>query len=147
MHATAEIEVMKRIRQYNLGVAGAMGGAQEMHVQNDSSGAFATSPETEMVTMIPIAKAVKVAGVRMIDLLKLNCEGAEYDILSSLLTSNDEFGHAIERFRHLMVQFHQCVPNFEEKYNAIAGDLTHTHELQWREPFVWECWKLKTVSP
>lgn len=136
------LQFLEKVRVYNLGV-GALSGAQTMGVQNDSSGAFSGSQEVELCQVIAIAKAVKVAAVRFVDVLKLNCEGSEFAILHELLTTKDEFGQAIERFRHIMVQFHQCVQAFEEKYNAIAGDLAQTHELIWREPFVWECWRLK----
>lgn len=132
-----------KIRPYNFGVSGLVGGTKDIHVQNDSSGEFAGSAVVERCSFLPIHEVVRVAGVRVIDLLKLNIEGGEFEVLETLLVSKDVFGPSINRFANIQVQFHTCVPDYQQRYDAIAGDLSQTHELMWRTPFVWESWSLK----
>lgn len=134
------------IRIYNFGVAGQRG-EQEIHVQNDSSGAFAGSTDVEVCKMKGIADLLKISNVAVVDVLKLNCEGAEYDIMDAMLVGKDAIGPFVKRFRNIQVQFHAVVPDFQKRYDAIAGDLSQTHELTWRHPFLWENWRLKQPEP
>lgn len=74
-----------------------------------------------------------------IDLLKLNIEGAEYDVLSHIIGAGLH-----TRIKNVQVQFHQIagVP-FERWYKEIADKLSKTHSLPWRYPYCWENWQLK----
>jgi hypothetical protein len=72
-----------------------------------------------------------------IALLKLNVEGAEYELLNHIIDAKLH-----RRIRNLQVQFHQIEDEpFEELYGAIASKLSETHTLTWRYPFVWENWR------
>lgn len=74
-----------------------------------------------------------------IDLLKINIEGAEYDVLSHITGAGLH-----KRIKNIQVQFHQIagVP-FELWYKEIEGKLIETHYLTWQSPYCWENWKLK----
>lgn len=74
-----------------------------------------------------------------IDLLKINIEGAEYDLLQHIICAGLH-----TRIKNIQVQFHQIagVP-FEKWYNDIAGKLNVTHKTIWRYPFCWESWQLR----
>lgn len=67
--------------------------------------------------------------------IALNVEGAEYEVLEKLIAS----GH-ITRAKYLRIQFHLTVPRARDRYSAIASNLTATHALAWRYPFIWESW-------
>jgi FkbM family methyltransferase len=74
----------------------------------------------------------------VIDLLKVNIEGAEYDVLNHII------GAGLHgRIKNIQVQFHEIagVP-YELWYNEIFGKLKQTHSLTWHYPFCWENWKL-----
>lgn len=73
-----------------------------------------------------------------IDLLKINIEGAEYDLLQHIICAGLH-----TRIKNIQVQFHEIkgVP-FEKWYNDIAGKLNVTHKTIWRYPFCWENWQL-----
>lgn len=145
MKTRETLKPFDKIRLYPHGVA-AKSGNQKIHVQNDSSGAFATSAEVETCSMLGIFTVLKIANVAVVDVLKLNCEGGEYAILEELLGGDDPHKLAIppiSRIRNLQVQMHTCAPDWQNRYDAIASDLSQTHELTWREPFVWENWQLK----
>lgn len=69
------------------------------------------------------------------DLVKINCEGGEFDILEELLRHN----HAAN-WTHIQVQPHTVVPNWEERWAKIEEGLSETHELTWGTPWVWQNW-------
>jgi FkbM family methyltransferase len=109
-------------------------------LQGDLSGAFASgTPET--VAVLDVASILRGAG--KIDLLKLNCEGMEYDILERVL---DTF---LERqLCNIQVQFHTVAANAEQRRIDIRHALSDTHKLTYEhkltceEPFIWENWQL-----
>jgi hypothetical protein len=74
---------------------------------------------------------------RHVDLMKLNIEGAEYELLERVLG-----GGRAGMFGRILVQFHDELPDAEQRADAIGAALAETHELVWRVPFVWESWRL-----
>ncbi len=74
-----------------------------------------------------------------IDLLKINIEGAEYDVLQHIIGADLN-----SRIKNVQVQFHQIegVP-YKLWYDEIAKQLSLTHKLTWHYPFCWENWQLK----
>lgn len=74
-----------------------------------------------------------------IDLLKVNIEGAEYDVLGHIIGAGLH-----NRIKNIQVQFHQIagVP-YKDWYNKIAHDLNNTHRLTWHYPYCWENWQQK----
>jgi FkbM family methyltransferase len=74
-----------------------------------------------------------------IELLKINIEGAEYDLLQHIIGAGLHF-----YIKNLQIQFHQIdgVP-YEQWYDEISKQLSLTHKLTWHYPFCWENWTLK----
>lgn len=75
-----------------------------------------------------------------IDLLKINIEGAEYDVLERMIETD-----MIKRVRYLQVQFHKF-PHIDkpiERRDAIWEKLQKTHKCQWCYEFLWESWERK----
>jgi FkbM family methyltransferase len=73
---------------------------------------------------------------RDVDLIKLNIEGAEFDLLDRLLDTGE-----VRRIGYVLVQFHETVPDAEARREHIISRLAETHEPMWQFPFVWECWQ------
>lgn len=73
-----------------------------------------------------------------INLLKINIEGAEYDVLSHIVGAGLH-----TRVKNIQVQFHQIqgVP-FELWYKEITDKLKLTHSTTWQYPYCWENWQL-----
>ena len=69
-------------------------------------------------------------------LMKLNIEGAEFDLLEALLWSD-----ARVFVGDFLVQFHAGSPEAERRYQRIALKLRETHRCVWRYPFLWELWR------
>lgn len=80
----------------------------------------------------------ELIGQESIDLMKINVEGAEYPILKNLIESDK-----ITKIKNIQVQFHLFDGKENSDYNYISEELSKTHELTWRFPFVWENWKIK----
>lgn len=73
---------------------------------------------------------------RRVDLLKMNIEGAEYELLDYLIDNG-----LIERIENLQVQFHVIEGMDTEKmYSKLNERLSESHFISWRYPFVWENW-------
>lgn len=72
-----------------------------------------------------------------IALVKINVEGAEYDLLEHVYR-----GGLISRIRDLQVQFH-LVGGQDSivRYEVISELLGETHSVTWRYPFCWENWR------
>ena len=71
-----------------------------------------------------------------IDLMKINIEGAEYDLLEHLIENK-----FVENIKDIQVQFHDFVPNAEARMKNIQAGLSKTHYLTYQYPFVWENWR------
>jgi len=74
----------------------------------------------------------------VVDLMKINIEGAEYELLEDLIESD-----LISTVRMVQVQFHDFVDGADKRMHAIQNLLTETHELSLQHTFVWENWKIR----
>ena len=72
-----------------------------------------------------------------IALLKINVEGAEYDLLDHIIAEGLH-----ERIRNLQVQFHLIEGEDSlSRCGIIHEHLSRTHKVQWSYPFCWESWR------
>ena len=105
----------------------------------DGSSAFRVNQSTQTV----LAKCRKFDpallnsfGVEHIDLIKINIEGAEYDLLTHIIDSG-----LIDHINYLQIQFHDFVPDAARRRLGIRKALSHTHRENWCYEFVWESWQ------
>ena len=89
------------------------------------------------VDCIPATNIFKLIKQENIDLIKINVEGAEYPILKNLIDSC-----YITKIKNLQIQFHLFDGIDNGEYNSLIKELSKTHKLSWRFPFVWENWEL-----
>jgi FkbM family methyltransferase len=88
---------------------------------------------------VPIRDIVTVLdelGVQFVDVLKLNVEGAEYDLLDRLIEAD-----WLSRIGMISVQFHEWHPNAHRRRTRIRRALRASHEQEWNYPWVWELWR------
>jgi FkbM family methyltransferase len=104
-----------------------------MHIKGDSTGVFADG-EPRQVELVDIVEAIQ----EPVALLKLNCEGCEFEILEALLERGNPF-----LYDNIQVQFHPVVPGFQARWESIRERLLQTHELTYDAPWCWENYKLK----
>lgn len=71
-----------------------------------------------------------------IALLKMNVEGAEYDLITHVWREG-----MLHHIHELQIQFHLIEGEQSEvRYDAVAALLGETHRVRWRYPFCWESW-------
>ena len=68
----------------------------------------------------------------------MNVEGAEFDILESLLDAN-----LVEKVHTFLIQFHYYGETPVLRRDKILERLSETHKVKFSYPFVWECWTKK----
>lgn len=78
-----------------------------------------------------------VLGGRKVDLLKLNIEGAEYDLIDTMILR----GH-MAKINNLQVQFHRNVAKCEARHAELRVRLLKTHHLTYDFPFCWENYRI-----
>lgn len=74
----------------------------------------------------------------VIDLIKINIEGSEYELLENLITN-----HWHHKIRNIQVQFHDNVPEYRDKRRSLTDKLLVTHKRTYCYPMVWENWVLR----
>ena len=109
-------------------------------LHSDESSVFATHGETATIEIADVADQLADSGVAEIALLKLNVEGAEFEVLERLVESGE-----INRVRDLQVQFHDFVAHAEDRRRAIRESLEGTHDCVYCFPWVWEGWSRKEI--
>jgi FkbM family methyltransferase len=75
-------------------------------------------------------------GISKIDLVKINIEGAEYELLEDMIAK--KLVPLVDTF---LIQFHDFVPDAEARVARIEEALSKTHRNAFNYPFVWTCWK------
>jgi FkbM family methyltransferase len=107
-------------------------------IGGDSTGLFLEKNRGEQVTVNIQSIEELFDKNKGIDLLKLNCEGMEFEILESILNLN-----FTPYIKNIQVQFHSCTPDHTARYADIAEKLKKTHFLTYRTPWIWENWQLR----
>lgn len=92
----------------------------------------------EVVMLRSFKEFLDTQQIRNIDLIKINIEGAEYDLLEFVIEESLQ-----TLISSIQVQFHDLVPDAEKRMKGIQKMLKQTHELTWQYPFVWENWRLR----
>lgn len=78
------------------------------------------------------------------DLITINCEGCEYAVLESILSSN-----IISFFKHVQFASHPNIRGLKDpipRYCAIQELLRRTHVLSYHYKFTWETWKRRDLA-
>lgn len=105
----------------------------------DSSSLYdSTAEATQMILCKDVKEFIEENNVNVIDLMKINIEGAEYDLLERII----ELG-LLSKIKNIQIQFHRFIPDCEERRNKILEELSKTHERTWNYEWIWENWKLK----
>jgi FkbM family methyltransferase len=108
---------------------------ERIALEDDASSVLAgAAARTEEIRLAAVTDELSRIG--HVTLLKLNIEGLEYEVLESLLDAG-----RLTHIEHLLVQFHDFVPDAADRRERIRTGLSATHELRWDFPFVWEAWQ------
>ncbi len=107
----------------------------EIFIGKDASSTISQVGPKEQITLVDVNGIFSEQ--KQIDLIKLNIEGAEYDVIDRLIESGN-----IANVRNLLVQFHTFPPDYKRRYNSVSKRLSATHQKCWSYPYVWEHWEI-----
>jgi FkbM family methyltransferase len=110
-------------------------GRSTIYLAGNGSSAYAPNSHPVEVETRDVSE---VLAERAVALMKINAEGAEFDILESLLIT----GH-IRNVKALLVQFHDFAPSARSRRRALVRRLKATHRRRINVPWVWEYWTLR----
>lgn len=127
----------KKIRTFPFGLA-EENKKVVLSVDKDRSSMFKGSDEGEAIALHTFKEFLGTHQIRNIDLIKINIEGAEYDLLDFIIEEGLQ-----TRISNIQVQFHDFVPYAEKRMKGIQKMLEGTHEMTWQYPFVWENWRIR----
>lgn len=97
-----------------------------------------------------IKEFVEENNIERIHLIKMNIEGAEYELLDRIIDSD-----LINKIDNLQIQFHKIykdylywqpfytIPSIKKRRKAIQKKLEKTHYISYNYSFVWEGWRKK----
>jgi FkbM family methyltransferase len=92
----------------------------------------------EKIKIVSAVDYIESKAYPVIDLMKINIEGGEFELLNALLEHPD----LIRKIRYFQIQFHDFVPDARNMRDELRKRLSETHQLMWDYPFIWESWKL-----
>lgn len=125
-----------KVRVFPFGL-GMNDSSELISLDENSSSLFRSSENQILIQIKSINKFIDDNNISNIDLMKINIEGAEYDLLDSLILKNN---HLI--IQNLQIQFHDFVfAGVKERMVKIQSELAQSHSLTYHYEFVWENWK------
>jgi FkbM family methyltransferase len=127
-----------KVKIYDYGIGGENG---ILTLYGDSFNASIFKNDTGGKTQVQIVKAFDAfRKYEHIDLLKINVEGAEYEIMNDLLDNYD-----MRKIDNLQIQFHGNVPGYAAMREEIRSRLIRTHHMTWNYDYIFENWSLNKV--
>lgn len=133
-----------RVNVHAVGLGGAPRSATFSFQDDATTEFFSSGSGTDtntQVQIVDVSEYLDGLAEAVIDCLKLNIEGAEYEVLERIISQ----GH-VHRFKSVLVQFHRQPEGYERRLHAITENLKTTHDRVWHFPMVWEKWIAKSSS-
>lgn len=128
-----EFENNPNIKVYAYGL-GSKKRQEKISIDNEASSVFKSGNQVETILIKDVFESI---GSKIVDLMKMNIEGGEYELLNRLVASGQ-----IQQIKHIQIQFHDFVRNAEKRYKSIYTKLSRTHHLTYHYPFIWESWSI-----
>ncbi len=136
--AEARFSNNTKVKVFNYGL-GAISSKAFITLEDNSSSLHGKGNNKVEIEIKSFNDFIAEQNITHIDLAKLNIEGAEYELLQSIIDANNRV-----KIKNIQVQFHDFViENAKEKMNALQAQLSTTHALTYQYEFVWENWQLK----
>lgn len=126
-----------KIKAYDFGLA-ARDENVSISVDEFSSSIVKTGNEQISIRLKSVMDFISENNIKHVDLIKINIEGAEYELLEALIEHN-----AIPMFTDIQVQFHDFIPDAKNRMDKIKTKLAETHYPTYQYEFVWENWRKK----
>ena len=124
-----------RLHVHPCGLAGRNMSAA-LSIDGQASSIYDEGAESSMIDIRDAAEVFDELGLDRIDLLKVNIEGAEYDLFDRLLETG-----WIDRTDRMLIQFHEWHPWAYRRRAGIRRRFRTTHDQQWDCDFIFEFWR------
>jgi FkbM family methyltransferase len=108
----------------------------DLIINEASSSSYRGKGENISIQLKPVEWFLKKYKINHVDLMKLNIEGAEYDLLEHMLKVG-----LVPKVSNFQIQFHDFAPNAERRMRTIQRELSKTHHLTYQFRYVWENWE------
>jgi len=115
---------------------GARAGMAQLTLDGDGSSLHLPGEKRITVQVVTPEQVFAEQKIDEVALMKLNIEGAEYDLLDHVIASG-----LVARIRYIQIQFHATIPDAERRMREIQSGLARTHRATFQYPFVWESWE------
>lgn len=132
----------KDIVAYNIAISD-KNGAEEIYLNKDASSLYEKGSSSETVETKTLKTAMLDYHISCADLVKMNIEGSEYSVLENMIATKAEGMEAFGYFKHIQIQFHRNVPDYEARRQFIQNELAKTHKKDYDYEFIWESWSRK----
>jgi FkbM family methyltransferase len=130
-----------KIEVFNYGLGGT---TRTMSLTDSSDGSSIinkNNSKTIEIKIMAVNEFLASGQYNKVDLIKINIEGAEYELLESILDAG-----LAGIFENIQVQFHNFFPDAYKRMTAIKKRLKATHYPTYAYRFVWENWRLKNKT-
>lgn len=125
------------IKAYNFGLS-SQNSTARVAIDGYSTSALKSSGNMVEIELKKASDFIAENNIEKIDLMKINIEGAEYDLLQHLVSAG-----TVKIITNLQIQFHDFVPDAYNEMNKLRAQLNITHYPTYQFDFLWENWRLK----
>jgi FkbM family methyltransferase len=121
---------------------GAETGLAELTIAADGSSLYLPGARRMTIDIVTPELVFAKEKLDEISLMKINIEGAEYDLLDHMISTG-----LIRRIENIQVQFHSHLPEAQRRVRDIHARLAETHQPTFQYRFVWENWRRMPTAP
>ncbi|OAI07543.1 FkbM family methyltransferase [Methylomonas methanica] len=128
-----KIKIIKLALADNNGMAGLS--------SNEDASSLYSQETCEQIKLVKASEYISENEFTRINLMKINIEGAEYDLLEHLIEEG-----IVNIIENLQIQFHNMFDDSRIRMKNIQSKLSKTHRLTYKYEFVWENWEIKNSN-
>jgi FkbM family methyltransferase len=138
-HFTRQFAGDSRVHLHPYGLAGhdfntsmtAAGPGSSLFVDREAAIAVGSNE----VELRDVSAVLDELGVDRVDVIAVNIEGGEFELLDRMYATR-----WLRRTGTVFVQFHEFAPGAYRGIRRSRRQLSKTHDVAWRYPWVWERW-------
>jgi FkbM family methyltransferase len=118
---------------------GSTDGNARLNIDGDASSIIQFGTEQIVIAQKTPEHVMEAERIDEVAVMKLNIEGAEYDLLEHLIATG-----LVRKIVNIQVQFHDFVPDAVRRMNELKLRLSKSHQPMWQYEFIWEGWTRQT---
>ena len=99
---------------------------------------YAEVHKSTTIQIMDIEEVIRSLDINHVDLMKINIEGAEYELLNRIIEKD-----IVSKISNIQIQFHLFVDNAISEREKIQEKLQKTHKLTYNYDFIWENLEIK----